>query len=61
MGKRLTQKQFIEKLNKKFPDEDLELMDDYKNKRTKVIITTASLSDKAIEELKEEWNKTYYN
>lgn len=38
MGKRLTQKQFIEKLNKKFPDEDLELMDDYKNKRTKVII-----------------------
>jgi len=38
MGKRLTQDQFIEKLNKKFPDEGLELMDDYKNKRTKVMI-----------------------
>lgn len=38
MGKRLTQCQFIEKLNKKFPGEELELMDDYKNKRTKVMI-----------------------
>lgn len=31
------------------------------NKEGQVTITTASLSDKAIEELKEEWDKTYYN
>lgn len=31
------------------------------SKEGQVTITTASLSDKAIEELKEEWDKTYYN
>lgn len=31
------------------------------NKEGRVTITTASLSDKAIEKLKEEWDKTYYN
>lgn len=31
------------------------------NKEGQVTITTASLSDKDIEKLKEEWDKTYYN
>lgn len=31
------------------------------NEEGQITITTASLSDKDIKELKEEWNKTYYN
>ena len=31
------------------------------DKEGRVAITTASLSNKDIKELKEEWNKTYYN
>lgn len=38
MGRKLTQEEFIKKLRIKFPNDTLELMDDYKNKRTKVMI-----------------------